>query len=226
MVRSVFAILLGFAALSAAAETRVLFVGNSLTYTNDLPGMVERLGRLDGRRIETRMLALPNYSLGDHLDAGGVQKLARQRWDVVVLQQGPSSLEASRRDLIRDSKRIAELFKDTRVAMLMVWPSRQYAASWDRVVESYTLAAEAVNGVVIPAGVAVRAAAPLRVLGEDGFHPSVAGTYLAVLVTYRTIVGRLPAKIDRPETARKVAGAPLGLEDRELERLVAIALSS
>src|SRR5690348_14155380 len=108
--------------------------------------MVERLGRLDGRRIETHMLALPNYSLGDHLDAGNVQKLARERWDLVVLQQGPSSLEESRRDLIRDSRRVAALFRDARVAMLMVWPSRQYAASWGRVIESYTLAAQAVNG--------------------------------------------------------------------------------
>ncbi len=217
------AIFLAVATLSAAAETRILFVGNSLTYTNDLPGMVERLGRLDGRRIETHMLALPNYSLGDHLDAGNVQKLARERWDLVVLQQGPSSLEESRRDLIRDSKRIAALFKDTRVAMLMVWPARQYAASWDRVIESYTLAAQAVNGVVIPAGVAVRSAAKLRVLGEDGFHPSMAGTYLAALVTYRAIVGPLPATIERPETARKVAGAPLALDERELALLVAIA---
>lgn len=218
-----FAVFLAVATLSAAAETRILFVGNSLTYTNDLPGMVERLGRLDGRRIETHTLALPNYSLGDHLDAGNVQKLARQRWDLVVLQQGPSSLEESRRDLIRDSTRLAALFQDTRVAMLMVWPSRQYASSWDRVIESYTLAAQAVTGAVIPVGVAVRSAAQLRVLGEDGFHPSVAGTYLAALVTYRTIVGPLPAMLDRPKTARKVAGAPLGLDDRELELLVAAA---
>ncbi|HET8772591.1 MAG TPA: SGNH/GDSL hydrolase family protein [Thermoanaerobaculia bacterium] len=222
-MRLVFAVLLGVATLSAAGETRVLFVGNSLTYTNDLPGMVERLGRLDGRRIETHMLALPNYSLGDHLDAGNVQKLARGRWDLVVLQQGPSSLEESRRDLIRDSRRIAALFPNARVAMLTVWPSRQYAASWDRVIESYTLAAQAVNGIVIPAGVAVRSAAQLRVLGEDGFHPSVAGTYLAALVTYRTIAGRLPSLLDRPETARRIAGASIGLSDEELRLLVAIA---
>jgi hypothetical protein len=217
----VFAILVA-ATLSAGADTRVLFIGNSLTYTNDLPGMVARLGELDGRRIECVMVALPNYSLGDHLDAGNVQKLARERWDLVVLQQGPSSLPESRRELIRDAKRMAALFEGTRVAMLMVWPLPGYAASWDRVVESYSEAAREVDGVVIPAGVAMRSGLELGVLGADGFHPSVTGTYLAALVTYRTIAGRLPPSVDRLKTARKVARGRFPLNERELGSLVAV----
>ncbi|HEX6100106.1 MAG TPA: SGNH/GDSL hydrolase family protein [Thermoanaerobaculia bacterium] len=221
-MRILFAMLLA-ATLPAAAEMRVLFVGNSLTYTNDLPGMVARLGELDGQRIECVTAARPNYSLGDHLDAGSVQKLAKKRWDLVVLQQGPSSLEESRRDLIRDAKRMAELFEGTPVAMLMVWPSRQYAGSWDRVIESYAQAAREVNGSLIPAGVAMRSASDLGVLGADGFHPSAAGTYLAALVTYRTIAGRLPPSVDHPATARKITAAALPLSERELRALAAIA---
>ena len=201
---------------------RVLFIGNSLTYANDLPGMVVRLGALDGRPIDAVTLARPNASLGDHLEDAAIQKLARQRWDLVVLQQGPSSLADSRRDLIRDSKRIDALFDDP-LAMLMVWPSRRYAASWDRVTESYTLAAQAVNGLLIPAGAAIRASPALPLLSEDGFHPTVAGTYLAALVTYRAMTGDLPASVDRLDTARRVAGAPLTLTEAELKLLVSVA---
>ncbi|MGZ8709756.1 MAG: SGNH/GDSL hydrolase family protein [Thermoanaerobaculia bacterium] len=214
------------ATISLAAEPpkpmRVLFVGNSLTYANDLPGMVARLGALDGRPIEAVTLARPNYSLGDHLEDAAIPKLARRRWDLVVLQQGPSSLAESRRDLIRDSKRIDALFEDP-LAMLMVWPSRRYAASWDRVTESYAQAAQAVDGLLIPAGAAIRAAPTLPLLSEDGFHPSVAGTYLAALVTYRAMTGRLPASVDLLDAAQKVAGAPLTLNDEELKLLVSIA---
>jgi len=41
------------------ADLRILFIGNSLTYSNDLPSMVRRIGELDGRRIETAMVAAP-----------------------------------------------------------------------------------------------------------------------------------------------------------------------
>ena len=205
----------------APPSLRILFVGNSLTYTNDLPAMVARLGARDGRRVETAMLAHPNYSLGDHLDAGQLQTLARKRWDFVVLQQGPSSLAESRADLIRDTKRIGALFAESRIAMLTVWPSRRHAASWDRVIESYALAAREVDGIVIPAGVALRSAQALPLLSGDGFHPAPAGTYLAALVTYRTIAGSLPPEIGDPKIARKIAGTPLRISDAELKLLAA-----
>ncbi|MBV9496573.1 MAG: hypothetical protein JOZ54_20170 [Acidobacteria bacterium] len=41
-------------AFSAIAADRVLFVGNSLTYTNDLPAMVGRIAAL-GHPLETGM---------------------------------------------------------------------------------------------------------------------------------------------------------------------------
>lgn len=219
--------------LSGVAETarpmRVLFVGNSLTYANDLPAMVARLAREDGRRIDTTAIAHPNYSLGDHLDHGTLDTVAGEPWDLVVMQQGPSSLPESRRDLIRDAARIARTFKDPTpsFALLLAWPARGYAGSWDRVDESYALAAEAVEGMLIPAGAALRnalAARPgIRLLGDDGFHPTVAGTYLAALVTYHSIAGRLPASAGTPAVAREIAGAPIPLSAPELGFLVDVA---
>jgi hypothetical protein len=107
----------------------------------------------------------------------------------------------------------------------MVWPSQRYAASWDRVAESYAQAAEAVRGVLIPAGAALRTAVErgLPLLRNDGFHPNVAGTYLAALVTYRAIAGPLPPAIDRPETAAKIARAPVVLTAGELKVLAGVA---
>lgn len=208
---------------------RVLFAGNSLTYANDLPAMVSRLARHDRRRIDTATIAHPNYSLGDHLGHGTLDTAARERWDLVVMQQGPSSLPESRRDLIRDAARVAAKFEERppAFAMLLVWPSQHHAGAWDRVDGSYELAAEAVGGTLIPAGAALRnalAARPaIRLLGDDGFHPTVAGTYLAALVTYRSITGRLPASAVTPASAREIAGAPLELSEPELRFLVDVA---
>lgn len=230
-MRFLFAILL--TGVSVFAETapplRILFVGNSLTYANDLPGMVQRLGELDGRRIEVRALTAPGYALEDHLASKELARALGRGWDVVVLQQGPSSLPESREALRRDARAIARLAPErSRIALLMVWPPRARVAYFDDVAASYRLAAEDVRGVLIPAGEALREAGEdpsIALFAADGFHPSIAGSYVAALTTYRAVTGRLPEGCDRPAAARRVAGRELDLTAAQLQRAVA-AVSS
>jgi hypothetical protein len=70
----------------------VLFVGNSLTYTENLPALVDGLGRaaeLD--RVRVASVAKPDHSLEDHWNDGeALDSIDRGGWDAVVLQQGPS----------------------------------------------------------------------------------------------------------------------------------------
>lgn len=202
----------------APSPLRVLFVGNSLTYTNDLPAMVTRIGALERRRVETRIVAEPNFSLGDHLSSGALRTLPREKWDFVVLQQGPSSLPSSGDELLRDTKAIAALLPEPRprIALLMVWPPRSRSNAWDGVIASYSRAASAVDGLLIPAGIRLRQLPTLPLLREDGFHPAVAGTYLVALVTYHAFTGGLPAGCDDPAVARKIAGKRLGLSRTQL----------
>ncbi len=44
----------------------MLFIGNSLTYVNDLPRVVASLYALARLRVETEMVAKPDFSLTDH----------------------------------------------------------------------------------------------------------------------------------------------------------------
>ncbi len=210
------------------APLRVLFVGNSLTYTNDLPRMVSRLAELDRRSCDVKMLASPNYALADHLESSRFRREIREQWDVVVLQQGPSSLDDSRQQLVRDTKAIAALSKG-RIALLTVWPASNRVQVWERVADSYRIAAKAVDGLLIPAGVNLRLAMQqdpaLKLLGADGFHPAMAGTYLAALTTYRALTGSLPAASSDPKIARKVAGGALDLTDEQLRLLMRIAIA-
>jgi hypothetical protein len=188
----VLATLFVFASLGVhAAPLRVLFVGNSLTYTNDLPATFARIAAAEGHRLETEMIAQPNFSLEDHLNAN-IGRTLRKKWDVVVLQQGPSSLDESRAQLIRDVKAIAALVRpSTRIAVLMVWPPRARWFALDRVAESHRLAAEAAGGLLIPAGLAMQQELErdpkARLFQEDGFHPAPKGTEIAARVTYQTL---------------------------------------
>lgn len=80
--RLLLVVLLVFAPFAGAkdkpAPLRVLFVGNSLTYTNDLPRMVSRLASLDGRSCETTMIAAEAVE-GVWIPAGVNLRLAMQQ---------------------------------------------------------------------------------------------------------------------------------------------------
>ena len=118
---------------AAREPLRVLFVGNSLTATNDLPAIVAALGAAAKRvPIEYATVAPGGVNLEDHWSFTGARDaLLARPWDVVVLQQGPSSLPESQVDLRTWAVRWAELAREhgIRTAMLTVWPeaARSYA---------------------------------------------------------------------------------------------------
>ena len=91
----------------AKDELRVLFVGNSFTYTNDLPAIVAALAEATGQKQFTyKSIAFPDFSLEDHWQQGEARKaIAEKRWDFVVMQQGPSALPESRTLLLEYARR-------------------------------------------------------------------------------------------------------------------------
>jgi hypothetical protein len=140
------------------------------------------------------MVAFPDHSLEDHWRRGdALRAIRRGGWTFVVLQQGPSALPESRVLLVDYTRRFdTEIRKGgARTALYMVWPSRDRRGDRAGVHESYTAAARAVGGIVLPVGDAFRDA--LRggggdaLFAGDGFHPSAAGTQLAARVIVETL---------------------------------------
>lgn len=181
------------------ASFRVLFIGNSLTYTNNLPAVVEYLGDLPGAQpVSTDIVAVPDFSLADHLARGdAASRIRRGGWDVVVLQQGPSGLPESRVELIASTRQFEELTAPVgaRLALFGVWPANNRPTAFDSVTASYAAAAGAVGGRLLPAGLAWTLAwqeqPGLPLYGPDGFHPGPFGTLLAALVVYQGLTGHM-----------------------------------
>jgi hypothetical protein len=198
------------------APLRVLFVGNSLTYVNDLPAMVAAMPCFeDGRAIVVQTIADANMSLADHFKKGTARAALKPgRWDIVVMQQGPSALPASRRELLDSVRRFAPEIKaaGARPAMFAVWPSWQQRDDFDAVTESYQQAANAIGALVLPVGEAWRAAwrrdAGLPLYAADDVHPSPLGSYLGALVICSVLGGRPPQDLPAPILVR---GKPLAL---------------
>jgi hypothetical protein len=197
------------------APLRVLFVANSLTTANDLPGEVAQLARVTGKRIETGMVAYDGYALEDHWNQGDARSaLAAGDFDVVVMQQGPSALPESQLDLELWTTRWADEAREVkaRLALLTVWPESYRVGALSDVIRSYRNAAEAAGADLYPAGAAWLYAwqckPSLRLYGPDGFHPSGLGTYTAALVAYGGLF-RAPVRVStlgkhgaRPPTVR------------------------
>jgi hypothetical protein len=189
------------------ATFRILFVGNSLTYTNDLPGLLDALADSAGvERTYVESVAYPGFALEDHWAQGdAVAAIRRGGWTYVIMQQGPSALPESRVQLIAWSRQFASEIRAAGAtpAFYTVWPSTDRSFDFPRVVESYQLAADSTGGLILPAGAAwleaFRVDPNLRLYGLDGFHPSVEGTYLAAMTIFgrlyqRSVVG-LPARV-------------------------------
>ena len=211
--------------ITQPSPTRTLFIGNSLTFTNDLPAMVCALARSAGRQAICESVAKPDFGLEEHWNDGDARRAISRGWDVVVLQQGPSALPESRRLLVAYTQRFdAEIKKaGARTALLMVWPSRARRGDFPRVSESYRAAADEVKGLLVPAGDAWRAVGAvdsgLPLYGADGFHPSPVGSYLSALVTYEQIFASPP-----PAAPVPVAAQPFGDVLRRVAREAVAAL--
>lgn len=201
---------------------RVLFVGNSLTYWNEMPSML--LWMLETSEIPVgriEFVAFPDVGLQDHWASGPARsRIAEGDFDYVVMQQGPSATEG-RPSLLEYSQRFAEEIRASGAvpAMYMVWPSSARPFDFDGVSSSYSDAATEIDGLLFPAGEAWRAAwardVTLALYGPDGFHPSELGSYLAALVMFEQLADRaastLPALVPTPTGIVSIPGAQAAL---------------
>lgn len=182
-----------------ADGARVLFIGNSLTYSNELPSILEAIARQSGKRLITDAITIPGGALEDHFRGRTVHAaVASGGYAIVILQQGPSSLPESQANLREWTQRFAPRIRagGARPALYMVWPDETRLAFFDDVRASYSNAALDVNGMFIPAGEVWRAAwridAQLPLYGGDRFHPSALGSYAAALSMYAELYRQSP----------------------------------
>jgi hypothetical protein len=195
---------------------RVLFVGSSYTYFNNLGDIVAAIAASDpeGPIIEPTLAPYAGgSSLQTHLDNGSTRKLvASEKWDYVILQE--TSLMGGSEDnggtiakpptaYIQAVRTWVPLIRavGAKPVLLMTWGRRLPRPDGASAMQKDV--AEAVNAMgrelsvdVAPVGLAFEEARSRLVTLElhtyDGAHPSAAGSYLAGLVVYATLTGRNP----------------------------------
>lgn len=189
---------------------RVLFIGNSLTSANNLPGMVAEIAKSHGDRVMYNSYTLGGARLKQHNSNPKVlQKIKERSWDFVVFQEQSQYPGFSKKQLSRDvfpyAKRLAQEVKkannQSKVVFYMTMARRNgdtgnqnvspelltYEGTQKRVNLCYLEMGKDNKALIAPVGEVwriVREKKPGLNLYSDDVHPNVTGTYLAACVFY------------------------------------------
>ncbi len=203
---------------------RVLFIGNSYTAYNDVPGEFAALMQAGGHPVEVRESVNGGWSLSMHLmHDETLDRIAEGGWDYVVLQEqsAVTNPEVVMYPAVRQlDQKIRGVGSET--VLFMTWGRRDglaaagypdYASLQTRITANYLAIAEELDLIVAPVGIAWRSALAadpdLDLWAGDGSHPSRQGAYLAACVFYAVMSGQSPEGLEykaglTDETARSL----------------------
>lgn len=172
---------------------RILFIGNSHTFVNDIPGLVTALGAKIGCRVTAKSVVAGGQTLEGHWDEPAARGLIEAEWwDFVVLQ------EQSTRPVIDPDgyRHFATLFcdrarRDAVPLLYLGWAREEAAATQDALTaQAIAVQKETKDVEVCPVGEAwrkVRDERPQVVLFTDGNHANQAGSYLTACVFHAVL---------------------------------------
>jgi hypothetical protein len=195
-------------------ERSVLFIGNSYTFYNDMPGLVQQLAASVGDVLIQDENAEGSYSLEDHLsDENSIAKIKKGGWDYVVLQE-QSTRPVREIDIVEaqtfsiaaalDSiRKLANPVGD--VMFYMTWGRKgtyeglSFQEMNDLIGERYRTMQSNQNGLISPVGAVwsyLRNNSPgIDLYDPDESHPSKAGSYLSACTFYASIFQKDPTAL-------------------------------
>jgi hypothetical protein len=191
--------------------TKVLFIGNSFTFVNDLPGTFAALAKSGKHRVETDMAAPGGWALSDHVKAAEtLDKIKSSKWNFIVLQeqsQRPADAQVRETKMYPPARTLVSLIRKNGAEPIFFltwghkngWPENAimtYRDMQQGLNNGYLSIASELDARVSPVGVAwalTRRDNPQMNLWQaDGSHPAVQGTYLAACVFYAVIFQESP----------------------------------
>lgn len=210
---------------------KILFIGNSYTYFNEMPQKLERLAKDNGHNAEVFSVVKGGRKLYQNLEledetAGKLAAMAdgSHRFDAVFLQE-QSFLPVVDYELFAKGVRgTAEMLRPLtdRFVMYQTWGRKDehpllaekgwtHESMADDLADAYGKIAEEIGAEVSPVGRAFtrvyRSHPELELYKEDFYHPSDLGSCLIALVHYKTLFGEYPkdaSSLELPEETLKI----------------------
>jgi len=207
-------ILLLLSCTSYATIRKVLFIGNSYTYTNSMPSMLQSVAAAMGDTLIFDQSTPGGYTLQEHLSyAPTIALISSQQWDIVVLQEQsefpsfpPSQVDTQVYPYAHKLDSIIHVnYSCTQTMFMMTWGHANgdpancayypvictYDGMQRRLRESYLQMTKDNNAIVAPVGAAWKLARDsfpsIGLYQSDDSHPALAGSYLQACILYSSI---------------------------------------
>ncbi len=195
---------------------RILFVGNSHIFYNDLSGTFARIANAFGYKSDVYELSKGHYSLKQYAnpeDSLGElfdKTVTGKKWDFVVLQENISTAlsTSAEEDMFPYARALDEKVKSSggQTAFLMTWAPRDGKKEGLKkksceelqsvMASNYMTISNELDDLVIPAGIGFMRCTSsypeIELWDKDGYHPSPAGTYLTACMAYAVVYQQSP----------------------------------
>lgn len=202
-------------------ELKVLFVGNSYTYGNNLPHIVAILSEGTNTKLITRKSVIGGAHLWEHWNGDRGLKtreiIKEGDFDIVVLQDNSMSAIETPDSTIKYVKLFAEHIDQSGAETYLynTWARKKVPQFQPVIDEVYSRAALDNEIVRVPVGSAWELAQDIRPSVElftaDGSHPTALGTLLTASVFVRAITGELPQNIPQSYKTLDIDGETIHL---------------
>lgn len=176
---------------------KVLFLGNSHTYYNDLPVLFKKICRECAKDVEVGMIASPGVTYGWHLEQYTDLRFALVHggYDYIVIQQAAHEPCPSKEETIRDAGRIIEMAQKqgVKVIQTLPWARIDNPGEFEKMKDIYYTLCEKYNIKLNAVGLVfeyiTKNHPDIRLHWYDGAHAGPYGSYANALCTYKTIFG-------------------------------------
>ncbi len=200
-------------------ELKVLFIGNSFTFYNDLPSLFASVANSVGANVTVDSVTASSYNLSsfaDETDTYGKQvaeKLASNQYDVIILQEQSTRPINNYNLFLQGATTLKEKIDSTQadcdIYLYQTWGYPDAVTGSGNFADISTMEAalrtayencvSAIGATVVYVGEAFTYVynnyTSINLYNEDNSHPSYEGSYLAACVFAATITGCDPMSI-------------------------------
>ena len=174
--------------------SNILFIGNSFTARNNLPGLIAQLAADHGNQLRHKLISAGGASLRRHWSAGAaLTAIQSGEFDTVVLQE-QSTLPQKNPMRMHESVRLFDrAIKEAGASTILylTWARLNAPESQAAISEAYNSIGQELGATVVPVGMVwqgfLRQYDRPVLYDRDQSHPTLAGSYLAACVFSATL---------------------------------------
>ncbi len=195
----------------------ILFIGNSYTHMNNMPGIFEKIAVKAGKNVHVEKNTRSGASFKVHCERADMYEAIRSRkWDYVILQgysreftHSPQHIDtATMPYLVKITDSIYANNPCTNILLYMTWgydngfsenPAVDtYAKMADSIARGYQYVSDIFNLPIVPVGKVwrqVRDKGLINLYAQDLAHPNINGSYLIATTFYEAIFNESTERI-------------------------------